>query len=119
MKNFIALCKRTESPKQPPIAADATRLLHAAMGMSTEAAEFLDALKKSYFYGRALDHTNLLEEIGDMLWYIAIALDVLGSDFETEMDRVIRKLRTRFPEAYNDVDANLRDLDAERKELEQ
>lgn len=118
MDNFIKQALRTESDNAPNIIGDRARLLHAAMGMATESGEFMDALKKSYFYNRVLDRTNLLEEIGDILWYIAIALDVLDSDFDTEMGRVIRKLRVRFPEKFNDVDANLRDLSAERAELE-
>lgn len=31
------------------------RLLHAGIGLSTEAGEFLDALKKHIFYGKELD----------------------------------------------------------------
>ena len=38
------------------------RLLHAGMGLSTEAGEFLDALKKHIFYGKELDRVNLAEE---------------------------------------------------------
>lgn len=118
MRDFIDQALQTESPNVPRMAEDKWRLLHAAMGMTTEAGEFMDALKKSYFYNRALDRTNLLEEIGDMLWYMALALHVLDSDFESEMDRVIRKLRARFPDKFNDLDAQIRDLEAERRELE-
>lgn len=118
MDNFIKQALRTESPFVPGLDSTDARLIHAAMGMVTESAEFMDALKKSLFYGRALDMVNLCEEIGDLLWYIALALDVLGSDFQTEADRVIRKLRVRFPDKFTSVDANLRDLDAERRELE-
>lgn len=120
MDNFIEDCKRTESLLNGLLlSGDKTRLLHAAFGLSTEAGEFLDQLKKHYFYDRALDLTNLREELGDLLWYMAIAMDALDTDFPTEMDRVIRKLRVRFPEKFNPVDANCRDLPAERKELEQ
>lgn len=117
---FIALCKRTESPAQPlnpSFKPDYNRLLHAAIGIATESGELLDALKKNMFYDRALNTTNVQEEIGDLLWYIAIALDAMGSTFEMEMDRVIRKLRVRFPDKFNSVDANCRDLEAEEKEL--
>lgn len=117
--DFIEQALRTESDVVPTLTPDGFRLLHAAMGMTTEAGEFMDALKKSFFYNRALDRTNLLEELGDILWYMAIALDALDSDFAAEADRVIRKLRTRFPEKFNTVDANIRDLDAERQVLEQ
>ena len=119
MKDFIDLCKRTESLRLPQPDVTGGRLLHAGMGMATESGEFLDQLKKHFFYGKPLDTVNLKEEIGDQLWYIAIALDELGSDFQTEMDRVIRKLRTRFPDRFSDESALQRDLEAERSTLEQ
>lgn len=94
------------------------RLIHAQMGMQTETAEFTDALKKSLFYGKELDVTNLKEEIGDLLWYVSIAMDELGTNYEAEMDRVIRKLRVRYPDKFTDELAEDRNLINERKELE-
>lgn len=94
------------------------RLLHAAMGMATEAGEFLDALKKHLFYGKPLDTTNLKEEIGDQLWYLAIACDALGTDFETEMKRNIAKLRTRYPDKFTSENAIDRNVTSERFTLE-
>ena len=114
-KNFKKECLRTLTGLKQFPNAD---LLHAAMGMSTEANEFLDGLKKHMFYGAKLDIVNLKEELGDMLWYMAIAMYVLDTDFNKEMDRVINKLRTRYPEKFTEEDALDRDLDAERKELE-
>lgn len=119
--NFIEQCKRTESyaqPLGPQFKPDMNRLLHAAIGITTEAGELMDSLKKFMFYGKALDTTNVQEEFGDILWYIAIGLDAMGTTFDVEMDRVIRKLKVRYPEQFNVVDANVRDIDAERKELE-
>jgi len=121
MKDFIEQCKRTESPAQPlspEFKPDFNRLLHAAIGCATESGELLDALKKFMFYGKTLNTTNVQEEIGDLLWYLAIAMDAMGTTFEAEMERVIRKLRVRYPDKFNIVDANIRDLDAEVKALE-
>lgn len=94
------------------------RLVHASMGFVTEAGEFQDALKKSLFYGKPLDVTNLKEELGDLLWYMAIAMDELGTDFDAEQDRVIRKLKARYPSKFDNALAENRDLVAERKILE-
>ena len=118
MDEFINCALRTESLVQRPLAAGEMRLLHAGMGLCTEAGEFLDALKKSIFYGKPMDLINLREELGDILWYMAIAMDELGTSFFEEQDRVIRKLRVRYPDKFNIVDANLRDLDGERRALE-
>lgn len=96
----------------------ALRLRHAAYGMQTEAAEFTDMLKKAEFYGKPLDRVNLLEELGDQLWYIAIALDTLDSSFEEVMGRNIAKLQARYPEKFTEDSALNRNLETERKILE-
>ena len=94
------------------------RLLHSAMGMVTEAGEFLEAVIDSAFRGINLDETNLKEEIGDTLWYQSIALDALDTSFSEEEKRVIAKLKHRYPEKFNFDDSENRDLDGERKILE-
>jgi NTP pyrophosphatase (non-canonical NTP hydrolase) len=94
------------------------RLEHAGYGFATEAGEFLDALKKHKFYGKPLDQTNMAEEVGDLLWYAAIACDALGLDMSSVMATNIAKLKARFPEKFTEAAANNRDLDAERKVLE-
>ena len=93
-------------------------LLHAAIGMQTEAAEFSDMLKKRLFYGKELDIVNLREELGDQLFYIAMALRALGTDFETVMERNIAKLKARYPEKFTEELAENRNLDKERAILE-
>ena len=115
---FIEQALRTESVPNIEMTEDLTRLLHAALGLQTESAEFSDQIKRHIFYGTPLDKVNLKEELGDQLYYIAIALDVLGSDFETEMTRVINKLQVRYPDKFTNELAESRDLEAERKELD-
>ena len=124
MFDFIGKALRTESTAFNPL-VDAKgntystpRLVHACFGMQTETAEFTDAVKKSLFYGNPLDTTNLKEELGDALWYIAIAMDELDTNFETEMLRVIKKLKVRYPDKYSDLLAENRDLMAERTVLD-
>lgn len=94
------------------------RLLHAAIGVTTEAGELLDSLKKAMFYGRELDVVNFKEELGDILWYIAIAYDELGGSFEEGMEVNIAKLTARYGEKFSAARALKRDLEAERKILE-
>lgn len=62
-------------------------LLHAKLGMITEPAEALDAFKRAIFYGRDLDVVNLLEEIGDAIWYCHIPLIGINSSlFDRQSD---------------------------------
>ncbi len=106
----------------PPITLEArqeqAQIMHAAMGMVTEAGEFIDAMKKLTIYGKPLDRTNLVEELGDVMWYVALACRTLNVSLEEVMDRNIAKLRARFPEKFTSEQALVRDLDAEREALE-
>lgn len=80
-------------------------LLHAAIGVGTEAGELLDAIKKHVIYGRPLNYSNVAEELGDLLWYIALAADAAGFTLEDVMSNNVEKLTMRYPEAFNEEDA--------------
>ena len=124
MNQFIQDSLRTESSEFNLLCDDSgklynhARLIHAQMGMQTEAAEFTDALKKSLFYGKPLDVVNLREELGDLMWYMALAMDELGTDFTAESIRVINKLKSRYPNKFDSTCAEHKDLNAERAILE-
>ena len=93
-------------------------VLHAIVGISTEAGELLDVVKKNLFYGKPVDYVNLDEEMGDVLWYVAIYASARGLPIERMMQTNIEKLRVRFPSRFTEHDANNRDLAAERATLE-
>lgn len=110
--NFIAMNERLSDD-------GLKRLLHAGIGLSTESGEFLDALKKHIFYGKELDKVNLAEEMGDLFWYMAIVADELGFEFEDVMTRNITKLKARYGEKFSEEKAENRDLQTERKILDE
>ncbi len=93
-------------------------LLHTGMGLATESGEFLDALKKHIFYNAPLDKTNLIEELGDVMWYILIAMKHLNIDLDDVIAKNIAKLKVRYPERFTEEAAADRDLAAERQEIE-
>lgn len=112
-------CLRTEVT-EPFLKGDhqLSRLLHALMGLTTEAAEAMDVLKKHLVYNKPLDRIHLLEEIQDTLWYCAIALDSLDSTFSEAFEGNIRKLSVRYKNKFTQEQALVRDLPAERAALE-
>ena len=83
-------------------------LLHATLGITGEAGELADAVKKSIFYGKPLDTVNAREEIGDIMWYIALACRTLDFDLDELLQENIAKLQKRYPEKYSDEHATLR-----------
>lgn len=97
---------------------ETSKLVHYFLGMGTESAELLDALKKSLMYGKTLDTVNIKEELGDVLWYIARTCDLLGVSIEEVMDLNIRKLKARYGQAFTEHAALNRDLTTERAVLE-
>jgi NTP pyrophosphatase (non-canonical NTP hydrolase) len=110
-KDFAAIAERTGTKEN-------IRLLHAAIGLCTETGELQDALKKAIFYGKPLDKVNLAEELGDVMWYIAIACDTLGVSLESVMEKNIAKLTARYGDKFSQAAALNRNLDAERQILE-
>ena len=80
-------------------------LVHAALGLTGEAGEFADAVKKHVVYGKQLDLENLTEELGDILWYVALACNAMGTNFNEVMTQNIKKLAVRYPTEYSDLDA--------------
>ena len=123
MDNYIENVVKTESEITPELIARMSdksniRLLHAGIGMCTEAGEFIDQLKKHIFYGKPLDRVNLKEELGDLCFYIGVAMDVLETDFDTEQRKNIAKLKARYGDKFSAEAAINRDLDKERKILE-
>lgn len=118
-ENYVGNVLRTEQRNMEPVRARATdnntlRLLHAALGMVTEAGEFADIIKKHIFYGKSIDILHASEEVGDQLWYVGVAVDVLQTTMDEVMTGNIAKLRSRYPEKFTEQHAVERDTKAER-----
>lgn len=92
-----------------------SRLFHSVLGIATEAVELLEAVKID---SADVDTTNLREEFGDLMWYIAIGVDETGGNFESVLDKVIAKLKARYPNKFTSEDAINRNLSIERLILE-
>lgn len=72
--DYTTECLRTDPTSNNTLPAELTTELHGAIGMVTEAGEILDIHKKNLFYGKEVDKINLVEELGDFMWYLAIWL---------------------------------------------
>jgi NTP pyrophosphatase (non-canonical NTP hydrolase) len=98
------------------------RLLHASMGMVTEAGEFQDALKKQLAFGKAPDPVNQKEELGDMMWYVHLACLAIGTTLENVLLGNFGKLRLRHGDKLNidlAINNDKRDIEGERAAIEQ
>jgi NTP pyrophosphatase (non-canonical NTP hydrolase) len=94
------------------------RLDHAALGIASEGGELAGAVKAWLHYGRPLDRRNIIEELGDVLWYVAEGAAALGVTLDDVAAANVRKLAARYPGAFDEAAANLRDLVVEARALD-
>ena len=118
IENVLRTLASTNKPTERLQDSKIIDLLHGAIGISTEAGELLDVLKKHIYYGTSIDEINMMEECSDLLYYIGVILSRLGYTFEEVMQINIEKLQARYPEKFTSENAINRDLEKERKILE-
>ena len=80
--------------------ANVTQLMTAAFGLSAEAGEFTEVVKKIVFQGKEPTEENLFHlkrELGDVMWYVAQACMGLGVSLDEIIEMNIDKLKARYP----------------------
>ena len=117
---YIEFVRQTTSPASSDFAAllsrltelevthdaDVPRLLTAALGMSAEAGEFIEVIKKIILQGKPYNEDNvfhLKRELGDICWYLAQACMALDVTFEEVLQLNYEKLSARYPEGTFDI----------------
>ncbi len=76
----------------------------AGLGIAGEAGEVADIIKKIVHHRHPLDELTqdkLAKELGDVLWYIAHASNVLGLNLADIAQANIDKLRKRYPDGFS------------------
>ena len=117
---YIEFVRQTTSPASSDFAAllarlteleasadaDVPRLMTAAFGISAEAGEFTEVIKKIFLQGKPYNEDNvfhLKRELGDICWYIAQACMALDTTFEEVLQMNYEKLSARYPEGTFDI----------------
>lgn len=79
--------------------------LHGPVGMAKESGEALDHAYRHWNYGKDTDPANVLEEVGDVLFYCQVYLQQIGKNLDDAVEHNVEKLRKRYPDGYSDVAA--------------
>lgn len=105
---FVAA--RVKSPYEilTSLTPSKANLWHAATGISGEAGEFLDCIKKHVVYAQPLNRENAIEELGDLEFYMEQARQQLGISREEVLAANVAKLEKRYPISYTDQAAKER-----------
>ena len=86
--------------------ADIPRLLTAALGLTAEAGEFTEVVKKIILQGKPYNEENafhMKRELGDICWYLAQACMALDTTFDEIIEMNVDKLKARYPGGEFDV----------------
>lgn len=83
-----------------PATLEREPIIGFALGLAGETGEVVDDIKKKYFHGRNIDVQHTLEELGDVMWYVANVANQMGASLEEILDANAEKLRKRYPDMY-------------------
>ncbi len=70
--------------------------LHAALGVAGEAGELADAIKKEHIYGKPTDRANIVEELGDLRFYLQAVQQLYGISEQEVLQQNANKLCVRY-----------------------
>ena len=80
-------------------------LLNGVMGLCGESGEVIDILKKHLSQGHDLNREKMIEELGDVAWYLAETAFALDVDLDTVLRKNLDKLKKRYPEGFSVADS--------------
>lgn len=96
INEYQRLAQRTANTKRP-----SDKLENACLGLAGETGEVCDILKKYLFQGHELDRPHMIEEAGDIAWYLAELAASLGVSLEDILLQNIAKLKRRYPDGFD------------------
>jgi NTP pyrophosphatase (non-canonical NTP hydrolase) len=85
-------------------------VLNWTLGLAGESGEFADLIKKGLFHGHDVTMMDLADELGDVLWYVAVLADQLGFNLNDIATLNVKKLQVRYPEGFS-TEASLARVD--------
>lgn len=84
---------------------DRNLMANFALGLSGEAGETADLIKKYRFHDHPLNLGHLSEELGDVIWYASQLANLANIDFNEIAEHNISKLTKRYPKGFNSEDS--------------
>ncbi len=76
-------------------------LINSVMGLCGESGECIDIVKKWLAQGHDLDKDKLIDELGDVAWYLAECATALGVSLQSVLQHNLDKLRKRYPQGFD------------------
>lgn len=75
---------------------------HALFGLCSEVGE-IHSIYQHEYQGKSAEKEKLVDESGDLMWFLSELLDTYGVDLEEVLVYNIEKLRRRYPDGFDPV----------------
>ena len=92
-KDVIRTVNKTLEPNE--------HITNAALGLTGEAGEVAEIVKKAMFQGHFLNRDKIAEELGDVMFYVAYMVDTIGMTLDQIMSQNVTKRRNRYPDGFS------------------
>jgi len=78
------------------------RMICASLALCGEAGELANYVKKGVWHGHGVLKADIMEELGDTLWYISEMCEAVGLSLDLVAQFNIDKLKRRYPEGFSE-----------------
>lgn len=103
---FVASISKPGEAIAATITPHQLHLLHMILGVAGEVGELVDVLKKHVMYGKPLDREHVIEELGDIEFYLQGLRNGLRMNRWEIVERNVAKLSKRYSAgSYSDQQA--------------
>lgn len=107
-EEFVASKKKPGAAIVEQMTPEKADALHMAIGVAGEAGELIDAVKRWGIYNKPIDRVNVVEELGDLEFYMAGLRQRLDITRDETLHANRCKLDKRYAEGYTDEEAQAR-----------
>ncbi len=91
------------------------KLINGVMGLNGEAGEVIDIVKKHLFQGHDFDRNHFIEELGDVVAYLALCTNAVDTTLGEVMLKNIEKLNKRYPNGFSPEKSRHREVENNEK----
>ena len=104
MNEYQELAKITEKdygPNKMELTNNWKRLVSHVLGVAGEAGEVANYVKKGVFHEHGIKPEKIKDELGDILWYVALIAETIHISLEDVAQHNVAKLKKRYPEGFS------------------
>lgn len=101
-QSLVLRLKKPGSDILAKLTPDMADALHMTGGVCSEAGELFDAIKRWAIYGKELDRTNVVEELGDLEFFMEGLRQLLRISREETLEANMAKLGVRYSAGFSD-----------------